>query len=156
MKRAILVLVIAFAACHRAETFEAKPPKSLPDRMTAIKHETPFSTPLASMSGCYHIDGKGPLLPTELELTSVPDKDEHDLQQHYVLRLRGQSAQDFAFGSIWTPTENGVQIELSTGFVGWSLDLQKSPEGFRGTAQWWTDVGERQDVAVVLRKVACR
>ena len=157
MRRAIFVLVIAFAACHRAETFETRPPRSLPDRMTAIKNERPplWPKPEQSMLGCYHVDGKGPLLPTELELTSERGNDEDGLQQHYVLRLRGRSARDFGMSS-WILTDKGAQISLSTGFVGWIFEVQKSSEGFRGTARWWTDAGEQQDVPVVLKKVTCR
>jgi hypothetical protein len=156
MRRAIFALAIALAACHRAETFEAKPPRSLPDRMTAIKNESPalFAKPAPWMLGCYHVAGKDPLLPTELELTSEPRK-ESEIQPRYITRLQGRFAQEFG-RLTWIPTNDGVQISMSTGFVGWFLDVQKSPEGFRGTAQWFTDAGEHRDVPVVLTRVACR
>lgn len=146
------------AACHRTETFQAKPPRSLPDRMSAYKndHPSPVAQTQPWMFGCYQVTGKDSWLPGEVELTAEPDKERNELEPLYLARLRGAHADDFTMASAWAPKENGAEITLGTGFVGWVLDLQRSPDGFRGTAHWFDDVGSHRDVPVVLTKIACR
>jgi len=146
------------AACKRAETFEAKPPRSLPDRMTAYKndHPAPVAQTQPWMFGCYQIAGKDSWLPGEVELTAEPDKERNELEPLYVARLRGAHARDFTMMPAWAPTEKGVEITLSTGFIGWVLDLQKSQDGFQGTAHYFDDVANHRNVAVILTKIACR
>ena len=158
MRRAILALAIALAACHRAETFDAKPPKSLPDRMTAIRNEMPvlFAKPEPSMVGCYRITGEDPALPTEVELTSEPRKDDTELQQHYVMHLRGPSAREFGW-TTWIATNHGIQISMSNGFTGWVIDVQKTTNGFSGTAKWFSDAGGfREPIPVTVTEIECR
>jgi hypothetical protein len=158
MRKLLFAIVIAVVACHRAETFDAKPPRSLPDRMTAYKndHPEPVAPAQPWMFGCYQIAGKDSWLPEKVELTSDPDKESNELEPLYLARLRGRHAGDFTMSSVWAPAENGVQITLSSGFVGWLFGLQKSQDGFRGTAQWFDDIGEHREVSVVLTKIACR
>lgn len=152
------IAIVLIAACKRAETFDAKPPRSLPDRMTAYKndHPAPVAQTQTWMFGCYQVAGKDSWLPAEVELTAEPDKERNELEPLYLARLRGAHADDYSMSSMWAPTENGVKITLSSGFVGWFFELQQSQEGFHGTAHWFDDVGGHRNVPVVLTKIPCR
>lgn len=61
---------------------------------------------------------------------------------------------DLPLSSWRIKSEEGIEITFSTGFVGWTIQLNKSGSEYRGTARYFTDTDSQVSKRDALRSVA--
>lgn len=97
------------------------------------------------LAGCYELRVERPkyffendgrqILPKGLELTA----ERGALGRLAVRGFDSKTRSDMPLSS-WRVKDDGtVELEVSTGFVGWHIQLKKSDSELRGTARFWTD-----------------
>ena len=74
-------------------------------------------------------------LPKGLELTAVRGP----LGSFAVRGFDSKIRSDMPFSSWRVNNDGAVELEISTGFVGWHIHLKKSGSDLSGTARFWTD-----------------
>jgi hypothetical protein len=103
-------------------------------------------------------------LPLAIELTSdVKRESSPDLPRLYVLHnldekgARQQHPEHIGRMSSWRPNEKTLQITLSNGLFGWTLEVSQSGKGLIGVARSFSDVASEQvqNVEVQFNRISC-
>ena len=157
-----LFLVFVIIAC-RKESTPAPPPK-LPDLYSELRTHTPGDLVKANpkprpwMLGCFTFVAPVELrwsdtIPPDLELTDRVVGDPL-VKSTYAVAATGLRA-----GPPWSwmpVTEERLEVNVGTGFFGWTFHLQQDETGLRGTGRWWSDkLDTGSPVAVTLKRRPC-
>ena len=158
-----LILGLVIIACTKEST--PAPPPDLPDLYTELRAYVPGDLakpnpkPRSWMIGCFTFIAPADLkwsdaIPPDLELTDRPVGDTQ-IKSRYAVKLPGRQTQP-SFWS-WMPiSEERIEVNVGTGFFGWSFDLHQAKTGLEGTGRWWSDTVEfGSPVAVTFKRTPC-